>query len=170
MVPRPSSGARTQAARPVNNRMERLEWLSTFLDSSIPIGKTGRSIGLDPLLGLVPGIGDAVGAFLSAYIILEAARMGAPTMMLARMMMNVALESLIGIIPIFGDLFDFVFKANQRNLAMLKTTRLVAHIGREERRLWTASALVLAFVVVMATVTISVLVVAVKTLSGLLAS
>ena len=96
-------------------RLRRLAWL---LDSSIPL-PGGFSIGLDGLIGLVPGIGDVLGACFSSYIIAEAARAGAPVGVLARMGLNVAIETIVGAIPVLGDLFDFAFKANVRNVALM---------------------------------------------------
>lgn len=100
-------------------RLRRLRALSRLLDSSIPL-PGGFRIGLDGLLGLIPGFGDVAGAVASAYIIIEAARLGATTTTLLRMVFNVLLESLIGIIPFLGDLFDFVWKANEMNMDLLE--------------------------------------------------
>jgi len=102
----------------------RLEKLSALLDSSIPLGNSGYKVGVDPILGLIPGVGDSLSALISVYIIVEAARLGASTWTLVRMMMNLGADTLIGSIPIFGDLFDFAFKANQRNVDLLKRTQL----------------------------------------------
>ena len=101
-------------------RVERLRALAYVLDSSIPVPGTGMRIGLDPIIGLIPGIGDAVGGLMSSYIVLQAARMGAPVTVLLRMLLNVAAEAVVGVIPIVGDLFDAGFKANVRNLALLR--------------------------------------------------
>jgi hypothetical protein len=98
---------------------ERLAWLAWLLDSSIPIPGTRFSIGLDALIGLFPVIGDAVGVLLSSYIVREAAALGAPRSMLARMAFNVALEGLAGMIPLAGDVFDAAYKANLRNVRLL---------------------------------------------------
>ena len=99
-----------------SRRLERLSWL---LDSAIRL-PGGFRVGVDGIIGLVPGIGDLVGAGLSSYIILEAARMKLPTGVLIRMGLNVLLELGIGIIPLFGDLFDFAFKANRRNVSLMR--------------------------------------------------
>ena len=98
---------------------ERLNWLAWLLDSSIPIPGTRLTIGVDALIGLFPVIGDAVGVVLSSYIVREAAALGAPRSILARMAFNVALEGLVGVIPLAGDVFDAAFKANQRNVRLL---------------------------------------------------
>jgi Domain of unknown function (DUF4112) len=119
---RPQSITSPEASRLVDDdaaaerRLRRLAWL---LDSSIPL-PGGYRIGLDGLIGLVPGIGDAAGALASSYIVVEAGRLGASKALLLRMGFNVFLETLIGAIPVAGDLFDFVYKANLRNLALLE--------------------------------------------------
>ena len=100
----------------VRERLNRLAWL---LDSSIPIPGTRLTIGLDALIGLFPVIGDAAGVVLSSYIVREAAALGAPRSILARMAFNVALEGLVGMIPFAGDVFDAAWKANQRNVRLL---------------------------------------------------
>jgi hypothetical protein len=100
-------------------RVQRLRRVGWLLDSSIPIPGTRYTLGIDQLIGLVPGIGDLAGGFLSLYIIVEAARMGVPRGVLLRMGWNVAVDTLVGEVPILGDLFDIGFKANIRNLALL---------------------------------------------------
>ena len=106
--------------RDVDRRaLGRLAWL---LDEAFRIPGTNQKVGIDPLIGLVPGVGDAIGALLSTYIIVEAARRGAPVWTVVRMLGNVAVETLVGTIPILGDLFDVVWKANMRNLVLLYGT------------------------------------------------
>ncbi|WP_207061471.1 DUF4112 domain-containing protein [Motiliproteus sp. SC1-56] len=111
-------------------RLRHLAWL---LDSSIRL-PGGFRIGLDGLIGLVPGIGDLLTAGLSSYIIAEAARMGVPKSVLARMGFNVLLEVVVGAIPLFGDLFDFVFKANERNLRLIEGHQLSPRRTRNQSR------------------------------------
>ena len=93
--------------------------LARLLDSSIRL-PGGYRIGIDGLLGLAPGVGDALGAALSLYIIARAHQLGAPGRVLARMLLNVGADALIGTVPLLGDWFDFAFKANQRNLSLLR--------------------------------------------------
>jgi len=100
----------------VRERLSRLAWL---LDSSIPIPGTGLSIGLDALIGLFPVLGDLIGVALSGYIITEAHRLGASRAVLARMAFNVAVEGIVGMVPVAGDVFDAAWKANQRNVRLL---------------------------------------------------
>jgi hypothetical protein len=113
---------------PDRRKLERLAWL---LDSSIPIPGTRFSIGLDALIGLVPFLGDLVGVLLSAYIVGEAARLGASRSVLARMVFNVAVEGLAGLVPLAGDVFDAAWKANQRNVRLLAAW--LEHPARAER-------------------------------------
>lgn len=96
--------------------MQRLAWL---LDASIPLPGTRWSIGLDALIGFVPFLGDLVGVALSTYIVAEAARLGASRSVLGRMVLNIALEGLAGLVPLAGDVFDAAWKANQRNVRLL---------------------------------------------------
>ena len=100
--------------------LERLRSLSKLLDTAIYIPVINYRIGWDAIIGLVPGIGDAVGLLFSSYIVFEAARLEVPKNVLARMMFNVALEFIIGTVPLFGDLFDAAFKANIRNVRLLE--------------------------------------------------
>jgi Domain of unknown function (DUF4112) len=100
--------------------LRRLERLAVFLDSAIVIPGTRFRFGADALLGLLPGAGDIVGAALSGYIIFEAARLGLPGPALARMIANVVADTALGAIPVAGDLFDAYWKANLRNIAILR--------------------------------------------------
>ena len=108
-----ASKSDTEATR---KRLSHLAWL---LDSSIPVPGLNFRIGLDALLGLIPGVGDALGVLLSSYILREAARLGVSKTILIRMGLNVLVEGLIGIIPFAGDVFDAAWKANQRNVRLL---------------------------------------------------
>jgi hypothetical protein len=115
-------------ARPVSaavaaldtSRLERLRRLAVLLDDSIPVPGTDYRIGLDALLGLLPGAGDLAGGAFSLYILLQAARMGVPRPLLARMGWNLVVDVAVGAVPLLGDLFDAGFKANMRNLALLE--------------------------------------------------
>jgi hypothetical protein len=97
----------------------RLKQLAHMLDTAIPL-PGGFRIGFDGIIGLVPGIGDLTGAALSSYIIMEAHRLGTPRIVLLRMLLNVMVETIIGAIPVAGDLFDFIWKANRRNVVLLE--------------------------------------------------
>ncbi|MBD2494108.1 DUF4112 domain-containing protein [Nostoc sp. FACHB-280] len=100
--------------------LRRLRQLSRVMDKAITIPGTEVSVGLDPLLGLLPVGGDVLGLIFSGYIILEAARLGAPKATLGRMILNIIIDSLVGSLPIAGDLFDFAWKSNEYNLKLLE--------------------------------------------------
>lgn len=106
--------------RPPPRALEQARLLARLLDDAIPIPGTSWRIGIDPLLGLVPGLGDVLGAVLSGWILLVAARLGAPRAVIARMALNVALETVVGIVPGLGDLFDAAWKSNARNVELLE--------------------------------------------------
>ena len=97
--------------------------LARVLDEAIRIPGTNIRIGLDALLGLLPGGGDVAGGLFSGLIILQAARLGAPTSVLGRMLGNVALDVVFGAIPILGDVFDVAWRANTRNVRLLESWR-----------------------------------------------
>lgn len=101
-------------------KVQRLEKLAWILDSVIPIPGTNWRIGLDGLIGLIPGVGDISAGAISTYILYQALRMGVPTMVVGRMLLNIVMESVVGVIPFFGDIFDFAFKANKRNVELLR--------------------------------------------------
>lgn len=103
---------------PTPNTTAELQALSRFLDSSIRL-PGGYRIGWDGIIGLIPGLGDVVGACISLYIIIRAKRLGGSNLTIMRMLLNVAIELIVGLIPVVGDIFDFVFKSNTRNLALL---------------------------------------------------
>jgi hypothetical protein len=93
--------------------------LARLLDAAVRVPGTNIRFGLDAVLGLIPGAGDIAGGLLSTFIILQAAKLGAPSSVLARMVMNVAIDSVVGAVPILGDLFDVGWKSNTRNAELL---------------------------------------------------
>jgi hypothetical protein len=118
-MPDPSEIARESSTPPVGD-VARVRSLARLLDSAIRIPGTDIRIGLDPILGLFPGFGDLAGAAASGYIVLTSARLGAPTPVLARMLLNVGTDAIIGSVPLLGDLFDVGWRANQRNATLLE--------------------------------------------------
>jgi len=94
--------------------------LARLLDDAIRVPGTRIGLGLDGLLGLIPGVGDAAGGLVSAYLVLQAARMGVSRAVLARMLVNVGIDVLVGAVPLLGDIFDFAWKANRKNAALLE--------------------------------------------------
>ena len=99
---------------------QRIELIEHVLERSFVIPGINRPVGLDAIAGLVPVVGDVITAALGAYIVWEAHNLGLPKWKLARMMGNVAFDTAIGAIPIAGDLFDFLFRSNTRNLKIVK--------------------------------------------------
>jgi uncharacterized protein DUF4112 len=101
-------------------RLARIDALSQLLDNAFIIPGTNIRFGLDALIGLVPGIGDVVTTAMALYIVNEARALGAPRLLIARMLANVALDGLVGAVPLVGDAFDVAFRANRRNMALLR--------------------------------------------------
>jgi hypothetical protein len=95
-----------------------IEWLAWLMDESVRVGPW--SIGLDGFLGLIPGFGDMAGSAVSALIIARAMRSGIPKSAVIRMVINVALDSLVGAVPFLGDIFDFAFKSNTYNVKIYR--------------------------------------------------
>jgi hypothetical protein len=114
-----AGGVESVRSAEADRTLESLKQLAWLLDSSIPVPGTRLTVGIDPLIGLFPLIGDLIGVVLSSYIVSQAAKLGAPRSVLWRMALNVAIEGVIGIVPFAGDLFDAAFKANQRNVRLL---------------------------------------------------
>ena len=95
-------------------------WIALLMDDLIRLPGTRFRIGIDPLIGLIPGIGDTGSAMVSAIALIQAARRGLPKIILARMATNILLNELIGIVPVAGDAFSFWFKSNARNHKLIK--------------------------------------------------
>jgi len=94
--------------------------LATLFDTAFVVPGTKIRFGAEALLRLVPGIGDAAASALSLYLLYEASRLGVPRLLLARMLVNVMLEGAVGAVPVAGDAFDVLFRANRRNVALLR--------------------------------------------------
>lgn len=109
----PADAARARVTRA---RMEKLAWL---LDGAVPVPGTKFRFGLDSIIGLIPGIGDAIGLLLGAAILYESVRVGVPRGTIVKMVGNSVADTLGGLVPVVGDLFDFAFKSNKRNAALL---------------------------------------------------
>ncbi len=100
-------------------RIEQLRKIAELMDGQFQIPGTNIQFGLDAIVGLIPGIGDLVAGAFSLWLIGEARRLGAPKWILAKMYWNVAVDVGIGAVPIVGDMFDVVWKANRKNVALL---------------------------------------------------
>lgn len=121
----------------------RAQRLATLLDTAFRIPGTRIRFGLDPVLGLFPGVGDALAALVGGYIVWTAARAGAPRLVLGRMLMNVAVDAVVGAVPALGTLFDVAFKAHRRNAILLADwAGSPAAVEARQRRLLVALAIV----------------------------
>ena len=115
-------------------RLGRVRRLSTLLDSAITIPRTRITVGLDPILGIVPGVGDVVPTAASAYIVAEAAALGVPRATLLRMCLNLLVDAVVGSVPLVGDAFDAVWRANDRNVRLLEARLADPDGERRDRR------------------------------------
>ena len=100
--------------------VRRVRALARTLDTAVRIPGTSIRFGLDSIIGLVPGAGDVVSSMLSGYIVLASARLGVPPWVVVRMILNLGVDTLVGSVPLVGDLFDVGFRANIRNAALLE--------------------------------------------------
>ena len=107
--------------------LDRLDMLATAFDTAFIVPGTNVRFGVESLLRLVPGVGDVAASALSFYLLYEASRLGVPRLLLARMAANVVLEGAVGAVPFAGDAFDIFFRANRRNVALLR--RHFARVG-----------------------------------------
>ena len=114
-----------------------LDVLSHLLDDFIQIPGTSIRFGLDGIVGLVPGVGDLLGGLASCLLILAACVRGVPRVTVARMMLNVAIETAVGSLPVFGDMFDIWFRANRRNYALMTRSLETGTLAASHRRSWT---------------------------------
>jgi hypothetical protein len=103
-----------------SRRLVAVATFAEWLDAGFRIPGTNIRFGLDPLLGLIPGVGDAAGAVLAGWIFVEGIRVGASRATLLRIAGNIALDAVLGAVPFIGDIFDFAWKANLRNVTLLQ--------------------------------------------------
>jgi hypothetical protein len=123
---------------PVSRRLARMRNLSRLLDTAIGL-PGGFRIGIDPIIGLVPGIGDVIASTLSLWLVYDATRLGIPKRVIARMVLNVMIEAAIGAVPVIGDFIDAAWKANARNMRLVEAAYSPT---LKERRLWRLVAIV----------------------------
>ena len=151
---------------PVRDDANDVRQLARLLDSAVRIPGTNIRVGLDALLGLIPGIGDAVGAALSGYIVLAAAKLGLPKSVLARMVLNLGIDTAVGAVPILGDLFDVAFRANTRNIALIDAAMQAPRETRKRSRMIVAG--VVAAMLAMLAVVAVVIVLLFRALAGMI--
>lgn len=106
--------------------LDRIDRLATLLDTAFILPGSNVRFGVEAMLRLIPGIGDIIASALSCYLLYEARRLGVPRLLFARMVGNVLLEGMVGTVPLAGDAFDVFFRANRRNVALLRR-----HFARE---------------------------------------
>ena len=135
--------------------LEEVDTIAWLLDNSIPIPGTGRRIGIDSaatyvtaLVKFVPGLGDVVSGAVGLLVVARGAALGLPRIVVARMLFNVAVDFVVGTIPIVGDAFDLWFKSNARNVALMRT--YLADRDRSTSPQWAFFAVVLAVLTVAA--------------------
>lgn len=104
----------------IERRVEAIESLAELMDSQFPLPGTKMRIGVDTIIGLIPGIGDTISLSIAGYIVLQSARLGVGTQRIIQMLINIFIDWLIGLIPIIGDFFDIGWKGNLKNAAILR--------------------------------------------------
>jgi hypothetical protein len=134
-------------------------WLALIMDEFIRVPGTKFRFGLDPLLGLIPGIGDTSSALVSAFALIQAVRVGVPKILLARMSLNILLNEIIGIVPVIGDAFSFWFKSNARNYEIIRSHRLGSSPARRSDWVFVIGILVLLVAIVCVGLLISLFIV-----------
>jgi hypothetical protein len=103
-----------------DTRLDDVRVLARVLDSAVRVPGTNVRVGLDAVLGLVPIVGDVAGGVFASYVLVQAARLGAPPSVLMRMLVNVGIDGLVGTVPLIGDVFDVGWKSSTRNVALLE--------------------------------------------------
>ncbi|MDX1618997.1 MAG: DUF4112 domain-containing protein [Balneolaceae bacterium] len=115
---------------------EKRERFAELLDSRYRIPGTEIRIGIDPLIGLVPGVGDWIGGVVSLYFLFQAALLGGRSAVLGRMFINILLDVLIGSVPIVGEIFDVYWKANEQNAEILREIERDPEKTTSDSRFW----------------------------------
>lgn len=138
-----------------DQRYAEVRALADLLDSRFRIPFTQQRFGVDAIVGLIPGVGDVAGLVASSLVVAEAVRLGARGWTLASMLLRITLDALVGTVPVVGTVFDVVYKASQRNVALLERHTLDAAGARDEaRRSVVRSLAVVASVTVLASVVV----------------
>ena len=112
----------------------RLKWIAGWMDSAFQIPGTSRNVGLDTIIGMIPGVGDAITGIISAEFVRQAFVHGARKRTILKMAMNIAVDTVVGSVPLLGDLFDFAFKANSKNVRLLEKEFEIRKIEKIEEK------------------------------------
>jgi hypothetical protein len=147
----PEERGKRKALEPV------FKWIAYIMDEVVRVPGTKFRFGLDPLLGLIPGIGDTSSAVVSAFALIQAVRLGVPKILLTRMALNILVNEVIGVVPVVGDAFSFWFKSNARNYEIIKHHRLGSSAPKRTDWLFVIGILLLLLVIVCAGIAISFL-------------
>lgn len=118
--------------------MATAEFLAKILDTTVKIPGTPLYVGLDPLLGLIPGIGDVLANLIGTVILILAARLDVPKVVITRMSVNLLINGTIGAIPILGDLFSIWFRSHARNAELLRRAATQPYRETQQARLYVA--------------------------------
>jgi hypothetical protein len=146
-MPKPAEPQVLPPSRPQSGLSdEHLEIVATLLDDFFRIPGTSIRVGLDPLIGLIPGLGDALSGFASFLIVFAAWQRRLPRVTIARMVANIGLDTLVGAIPFLGDAFDAAWKSNRKNVTLLKRTQY----DPRGRQVWTDWLFLLGIVLILA--------------------
>jgi hypothetical protein len=108
------------AAPSKGDAIRRMEMMAKLLDNAFVIPGTKQRVGIDAIIGLIPGLGDVATTLLSSYVIWEARNLGVSKIAIGRMLSNLAIHATVGAIPIVGDVFDAFFRVNQRNMRIVR--------------------------------------------------
>lgn len=104
----------------VPKELAQVRAIARLMDNAVPIPGTNFRVGLDAVLGLIPGVGDLISGLIGSYILLTAARLGVPKVVLARMLLNVGTDAALGVVPVAGDVLDAAWRTNAKNARLLE--------------------------------------------------
>lgn len=119
-APRVEDAVARLLTRDEKGELEFIRQIRKWMDEAITLPGTNLKVGLDPIIGLIPGIGDLSSAAIGAYVLRAANRLGVPTVVMVRMLFNLVIDTLIGVIPVVGDYLDVLYKANSKNVALVE--------------------------------------------------
>ena len=133
-APSAAAAAHVRSAR-LAAAERRLTLVARVLDDLVTIPGTRHRVGVEPIVGLIPGVGDLLSAGVGIWLIVEATRFRLPVSVVGRMVLNTLVDLVVGIVPFFGDLFDFAFKSNSRNMELFRRYAADPRASTREHRL-----------------------------------